>query len=382
MNMKMIKLSISVAVFGLAFCALQMPAMSQGDRPVEQLSKNIQVLKGLPASQMLTVMHLMRASLGVQCDYCHVAENEKYWMDDKQPKKIARQMILMTAEINKREFGGKPVVTCNTCHNGRVIPVATPPIGPGTFDDTIRVDPNATRPAPLPAVEEILDRHARAVGGGKAVDLSRTRFIKSSMLRPKVVDAGTPKVRAIARGEAWPVEIYIKAPNKYLAVLTSPNGIIQQGFNGTIGWIKSPNGVREMTAAETARIKRQADLYRNFNLKDRYRILVTVGKEKIGDRAAYLVDATALDGKEEKLYFDVQTGLLLRRVVLTATIFGLDPEQTDFEDYREVDGIKLPFIIRASYLDDTHLGTTRKVVEVKHNVAVDDAKFEMPAAKQ
>ncbi len=78
--------------------------------------------------------------------------------------------------------------------------------------------------------------------------------------------------------------------------------------------------------------------------------------------------------------FDVQSGLLLRRVVLTETKLGPDPEQTDFEDYRDVDGVKLPFTVRVSYLDDNHFGTTRNFTEVKHNVAVDDATFSMPAA--
>ena len=58
----------------------------QEDKPAEQVNKNIQVLEGLPNSQLLPVMHLMRTSLGVRCDYCHVAENGKYWMDDKPAK--------------------------------------------------------------------------------------------------------------------------------------------------------------------------------------------------------------------------------------------------------------------------------------------------------
>jgi len=55
----------------------------QEDKPVEQVRKNIKVLNGMPDSQLLSVMHLMRTSLGVRCDYCHIAENGKYWMDDK-----------------------------------------------------------------------------------------------------------------------------------------------------------------------------------------------------------------------------------------------------------------------------------------------------------
>lgn len=385
--MKIIKLSISFAVFGLAFCFLTadravVTAMHQSDKPVEQVNKNIQVLKGLPSSQLLSVMHFMRASLGVRCDYCHIAQNDKYWMDDKPAKKIARQMIQMTAEINKKEYGGKTVITCNTCHQGRVIPVAVPPIGQGSFADTTREDADAPRPDPLPAVEQILERHAQAVGGRGATDKVQTRFTKLSLLRAKLVNAGTPKAAVIARGEEWPVEIYHKAPNKYLAVITTPNGVIYQGFNGTTGWIKTASGLREMNSAETARIKRQADLYRDFTLKDQYASLKVTGKEKIGDREAYVVEGASLDNKTEKLFFDLQTGLLARRIVFTPTVMGLEPDQTDFEDYREVDGVKLPFIIRASFLDDNHLGTTRKIVEVKHNVAVDDAKFDMPPANK
>jgi len=38
--------------------------------------------------------------------------------------------------------------------------------------------------------------------------------------------------------------------------------------------------------------------------------------------------------------------------------------------------LRLPFTIIVSYLDDSHLGTTRKFIEVKHNVPIDDAMFE------
>src|ERR1700675_3460538 len=88
------------------------------DKPVEQVQKNIQVLKGMPSSQLLPVMHFMRTSLGVRCDYCHVAENGKYWMDDKPAKQTARRMLQMVFDINKANFGGRTVVTCNTCHRG------------------------------------------------------------------------------------------------------------------------------------------------------------------------------------------------------------------------------------------------------------------------
>src|SRR5262245_32357425 len=82
---------------------------------------NVQLLKG--ARDLLPTMHFIRASLGVRCDYCHVAENNKYKLDDKPTKIRAREMIVMTRQINDSAFGGKQVVTCNTCHRGSPKPV-------------------------------------------------------------------------------------------------------------------------------------------------------------------------------------------------------------------------------------------------------------------
>lgn len=368
----------------------------QEDKPAEQVNKNIQALKGLPNSQLLTVMHFMRTSLGVRCDYCHIAENGKYWMDDKPPKQVARRMIEMVSEINKANFGGQPVVTCNTCHRGQTKPVAVPAIGQGAFANTTRAEPGTSVPDPLPTIDQVLDRYYQALGGQAAARKITTRVIKLSWLRPKLVNGGTPNAAMIARGETWAMEIYQKAPNKYLAVITSPNGIIYQGFNGTTGWVKTPQGQREMNSAELTRFARQADLLGDFALKEQYSRMSVTGREKIDDREVYVVEAQPLGAqprgtqatspttgpapgrRTEKLFFDTHSGLLLRRTVLTQTALGLDPEQTDFKDYTDVDGVKLPFTTIVSYLDDSHLGTTRKYIDVRQNVPIDDAKFEVP----
>jgi outer membrane lipoprotein-sorting protein len=133
-----------------------------------------------------------------------------------------------------------------------------------------------------------------------------------------------------------------------------------------------------MNAVELARIKRQADLYSDLKLKERYSEVRVSGKSKISDREVYVVEARSLENKTEKLFFDVKSGFLLRRIVFTEIKLGLDPEQTDYEDYREVDGVWLPFTVRISYLDDNHYGTTRTLSEVKQNIQIDDTRFEAP----
>lgn len=350
------------------------------EKPVEQVQKNIQVLQGMPASQLLPVMHIMRTSLGVRCDYCHVAENGKYWMDDKPAKQTARKMLQMVFDINKNNFGGKNVVSCNSCHRGSTKPVAVPVIGQGAFTNTTFDD--APKPAEsLPAADEIFARYVAAFGGKDAIDKIKTRSTRATRLSPKLINSGTPKAAILNRGETWTVETFQKAPDKFLAVITTPDGVLYQGFNGTTGWIKSPDGQREMNSAEVTRIKSQANFYKDVQLKEQYVKLSVTGKEKLGDHTVYVVEGLSLDSKAEKLLFDVQSGLLLRRTVFKETKLGLDPEETDYEDYRAVDGVLLPFTVKVSYLDDNHYGTTRKVVEVKQNIAIDDAKFEMPAVR-
>jgi photosynthetic reaction center cytochrome c subunit len=341
------------------------------EKPVETVAKNIQVLKGMPESQLLPVMHLMRTALGVRCDFCHIAENTKYQLDDKPAKQTARKMIQMTLEINKANFNGETEVTCNTCHRGSTRPAGTPPIGQAAFANTTNSEPVAkVAPEQRPTVDEVFNKYVAAMGGEAAVTKIHTRVSDMSVERPKLVNpSGKPAM----------VQIYQKAPNKLLMVITGPDGTVTyQGFNGTTGWIKTTSQQREMSTAELAQIKQQADLFNPLTLKDQLSNLRMGGKQKVNDRDAYVVVGTNANKKRERLYFDVETGLLVRRVLLNQTILGVDPVQTDFSDYRVVDGLKLPFAIEISSLDNAHNGQKRTFTQIKQNVPVEDAKFEPP----
>ncbi|MFN7949881.1 MAG: c-type cytochrome [Blastocatellia bacterium] len=370
-------------LFCLALCWKEKIASAQAGRDeksVEQVRKNIQVLKGMPDAQLLPVMHQMRTALGVRCDYCHIADNDSYWKDDKPAKQIARRMLQMTFDLNKASFGGKPVITCNTCHRGQTTPVAVPAIGQGAFANTTNADEGAKSADSLPSAEQVMEKYLQAIGGRTALESVKTRYAKVSLQRPKLVNSGTPKATVINRGETWTLETYQKAPDKYLAVITSPAGVITQGYNGSSGWIQTPQGQRALNAAELERIRREADLYAELRFREQYATVTLVGKETIGKRETFVVKAVrANDKRAERLYFDTQTGLLLRRTVFTETVLGLNPEQTDFEDYRDVGGVKMPFTVRVSYLDDNHYGTTRNLVEVKNDVSIGDEKFNPPS---
>src|SRR5215204_6168454 len=114
----------SFAVWERALTKSATQGPQAGDKPVEQTRKNILVLKGLPESQLLPEMNFIAASLGVQCGFCHVntgrdpQTGQTQWVwesDEKEEKKIAREMMRMVLTINKGDFGlSRGQATCYT----------------------------------------------------------------------------------------------------------------------------------------------------------------------------------------------------------------------------------------------------------------------------
>lgn len=341
-----------------------------GEKPAEQVYKNIKVLTGMPASQLMPVMHLMRSSLGTRCDFCHVAEGNQYELDTKKEKETAREMIRMVLAINRDNFKGQARVTCNTCHRGQEHPVHVPPIGQGQFDDTTHgADHHEAREA-LPSAAEVLDRYIQALGGRAALENVKSRVSRGTLLRMKVVDSGTPKAWAVNRGQADPIEIVHLAPGKVTVTLGAPPQQVVQRLDGASGTMQSPRGERPMTSEEVARMAEQTDLRKELKLRERADKAQVLRREPVDGRDAFVLRIREEDGTSRLFYFDVATGLLRRQVVNRPTVLGPDPEQTDFEDYRDVGGgVKVPFLVKSSYLDDNHLGTTRRLAEVRDNGA-------------
>jgi hypothetical protein len=345
------------------------PSQQQGDKPVEQTRKNIQVLKGLPESRLFPLMNFIGDSLGVRCTYCHVYSGGDKWeweSDAKPEKQTAREMMRMTLAINKDSFSGNQGVTCYSCHRGQTHVVGLPPFPLPPRESFLEDAPKPD--TGLPTAEQVFDKYIQAIGGKSAFDKLKTRVWKGTYIT--------------SNGASLPYEVQQAAPNKFLTILTTPKqGIFLTGLNGASGWQQNPRGVHELGGSDLAQLKSFAGLFGGVNLKEQYSKMRVVRKEKIGEREAYLVRAESVDGNNERLYFDTQTGLLLRRIVIEKTVLLPLPEQTDFEDYREVDGVKLPFTIQVYDIDPAH-NATRKFTEIKHNVSVDDAKFNMPVQKQ
>ena len=318
-----------------------------------QRFKNIQIFKDIPATQLEPTMAFISGSLGVRCNYCHVPG--QFEKDDKPTKLAARRMIKMVFDLNKGSFNGQGAVSCFTCHRGKPTPVSVPAVGQNLWAPS---SPSPS-PAPPPSVKEILDRYVHAIGGAAALQKITSRSAKGS--------------RIGADGVLVPEEVHQKAPDKLLTVTSYPNVVFSNGFNGKVAWgHSSREGATPLPEQIVVQLRREAVFYKELKTPELYLNLTVLGRASVRDNDAYVMQAKPVDGPTEKLFFDVRTGLLVRRYTESDTALGKLPLQTDYEDYREVDGIKQPFLIHWS-MPGRIWG--RKIAEIKQNVPLDDAKF-------
>ncbi len=361
-----------ICIVASAQSALMLATTTQtgpAKKTVEQVQKNIKVLNGLPESQLIPVMNYIRASLGVKCTYCHVNKDGKWDFpsDEKPEKTSAREMIKMVQSIDKTTFRGNPAVGCYTCHRGSTSPVRVPQLPLPLPEPTPAVASVETAPKETPpTADQILARYTEALGGSAVIEKLKTRSMKGTWLT--------------SNGTSLGYEVYQTAPDKLYTVLNTPKqGVFERGFNGQSGWEKSSRGIRELEGEELFYLRRYPDLFKDIKLQGQFARLSFGGKDKIDGKEVYILRGLTADGKGERLYFDAQTGLLLRRTTSTPTMVGLIPEQIDFEDYRDVDGMKIPFTIRIASIDPFY-SSTRKFTEIKLNVPIDETKFNKPAA--
>jgi photosynthetic reaction center cytochrome c subunit len=336
---------------------------SKAAQTAESVFKNVQVLKGVPADQLFPTMRFITASLGVECSYCHVAEH--FEKDDKKPKQIARDMMRMMLTIDKNSFAGYREVTCYSCHRGSPKPQGDPMIAnevPAKQQTGVTPE-SETLSASLPTSDQLIERYIQALGGAAAIGNIISREGRGTVTRS---------------GQTVNIEVLDQDPNKQALIRHAPGGDSITVFNGREGWSQMPGGaIREMHGAELDATRIDADLHFPLELKQIFAELRVEYPEKIGDRDAYVVVGANEGQPPVKLYFDEQSGLLLRLMRYADSPLGLTPTQIDYGDYRDVEGVQTPFRWTIAEPDGI---STIQLREIRQNVPIDDAKFAKPAS--
>jgi photosynthetic reaction center cytochrome c subunit len=359
---------LSIGSVVLCLCVVKVVAQEQSNRAAqtpktaEQQFKNIQVLKDIPADQLIPTMQFIAASLGVDCEFCHV-EHEMQ-KDDKKEKKTARKMIEMELAINKGRFNNEIEVTCYTCHRGSAHPVGTPILSvDATKPAAHEHEEGAEAHANLPSADQILDKYLAAVGGADALKRIKTRVQKGDLE---------------TSGTKFPIEVYSEAPDKRISISHPQGGTSVTAFNGEAGWLTMRNGVHIMTAAEREAARIDAELYFPARVRDLYKEFRVMPGEPIDGHATYVVAAKDANRPSLRLYFDQESGLMVRQMRFAQTPLGKNPTQIDYADYRTADGVKIPY---QWTLTRPNGSFTIKVDQVQQNVPIDEKLFVPPPSE-
>jgi photosynthetic reaction center cytochrome c subunit len=340
----------------------------------EKAFKNVKVLTGIPVDEFMATMGFFSASLGMTCSDCHVAESGGNWekyADDTELKQTARRMIGMVSGINKAYFSGKREVTCYSCHRGGERPRITPSIAElyGPPPSPEEPDKMLDQAPKGPSADQVLDKYIQAIGSAQRL-AGITSFVAK----------GTHQ--AYADTEKHPVDIYAKAPNQRTTIVHTSNGDSTTTYDGRTGWNAAPATDRpfsllELQGGDLEGAKLEAALSFPARLKQALTQWRVGLPATIDDRDVQIVQGTSDGRYPVNLYFDSKSGLLVRVVRYTGSPVGLNPTQIDYDDYRDVAGVKIPFRWTVSWLDGR---STIQLSDVQPNVPIDAAKFAKPAA--
>jgi photosynthetic reaction center cytochrome c subunit len=364
---------VSVSLIGVAVAA-------QGGGPLlaEQAFKNVQApaLKAISVDDFMLTMGIMTSSLGFDCADCHVgAGTDKVdWAADTPRKRTARRMVNMVQALNRDNFGGRQLVTCWTCHRNRDRPVVTLTnfeilYGMPTLESDDLIP--ASRPGmPKPGV--IIDKYLQALGGAQ-----RLSTMTSWAATGTSMGFG-------GFGGAGRVELYAQAPDRRSTIIRFPaapdRDASVRSFDGRVGWIKTPLSVLgeyQLSGSEFDGARLDAQLSFPGQLTQVLNNLRTLDPVTIDGKACDVVQGDSQRRTFATLFFEKSTGLLVRTMRFGPSPIGRIPTQIDYSDYRNVNGIQMPFRFTMSWLDGRD---EVQLNQIQLNVPIDAVKFGRPTA--
>jgi len=217
--------------------------------------------------------------------------------------------------------------------------------------------------------DAVFDKYLQAVGGAQRAG-ALTNFVATGS------NVGYGPEAADKRQ----TEIYSTGmPLRRSVVIRTSNGLNTLTFDGANAWHAAPLrpvDVLTLAGQELAGAKIDAMLFFPAQVKSiapRWRVGTPT---TIDDQDVDVVQGNAADGIVVTLYFDQKTGLMTRSMRYTDSPVGKIPVQTDYSDYRDVNGVKLPFKFTQTWLDGRD---TFELTQIRANANVEASRFAKPA---
>jgi hypothetical protein len=363
--------TLVACLFSAALAGSQAPP---APRPpmAEEVFKNIQVLKGIPVDQFMGTMGFFASATGLNCTDCHVDESGGSWAryaDDNALKQQTRRMVVMMNTINRTNFGGRQVVTCNTCHRGSSRPNVMPSINAlyGEPPPDEPGDPFA-QAAGQPPPDQVLDKYLAAVGGPQRLAALTSLTAKGTYMGFDDADKSA-------------MEIFARAPGERTTIVHTLLGDSTTTIAGGTGWIAAPPTDKPVplmwiTGQELEGVRLEAELFFPARIKQALTKWRTGLPALLGDREVVTVQGDTASGGVATLCFDAETGLLVRLVRYTESPVGRLVTRVDYHEYRDVAGVKIPSRWTVSWLSGR---SVFELTDVQPNAQVPPARFARPA---
>jgi len=334
----------------------------------EDIFKNVQTLRGIPVDEFMDTMGMFSSATGLNCTNCHQADNSTTWDSyavETRLKQSARRMLRMVNAINKDNFGGTHTVTCYTCHHGDQRPRGVPNLAiqySAPLEDPNEIEAFSGRG--MPSADAVFDKYLRALGGAERVSAMTSIAAKGTYAG---FDTEQAKV---------PVEVFSRAPSARTVVVHAPFGDSVRTFDGNEAWVASadrPMLLMPLTGGNLANARIDALLAFPAALKQAFRQW-RVGLTTLNDDDVQVLQGITAGQPPLNLYF-AESGLLVRALRFVDTAVGRLPTQLDFSDYRDVNGVKIPFRWTTTWTDGQ---STVQLAEATANVSIDPARFRRP----
>lgn len=315
--------------------------------------KNIQVLKDVPEDQWYDTMAFIAGSLGVTCDHCHTSSFEK---DDGNTAKLrARLMMRMVDEINQKEFDGKRIITCNTCHRGNVKPQA------GPTSDMEHWMKAAEDELPVPRATDVIANYRQATG----LSSRKTPVRQFATFQIETYGGkGAAKTSSL--------ELLVGGPDRVR--MTNRDGETATLYlkNGHDAWVKDSKGWHAMDGGEANELEGRASVLEPDQIGEGL-VLKNVFKERVYGQPAFVVEADS-KGERKQFFFDTGTKLLLRQRIFFKTYYADGSVDIEYSDYKKVGGFMLPFTVRVINAGGEGL-SIRRATSRKVDVSAKDSDF-------
>lgn len=323
-------------------------------KTAEQVYKDIQVFKGLPADKIMSTMEFMDIALGVQCEHCHLPGT---YDAPNANKNTARTMIKMQFDLIKGPFEAVPSISCYTCHRGAVTPPTLPPVE----EKAAAVAQSEAGARVTTSPDRVLAKWVNASGGAAVLQKIATR-----------IETGT-----ITFGDTKsPIEVLTKLPDKRMSIAHAPDGESVTAFDGHNGWLGTVGrGSHAMTPDENEAALLDVAVALPSASNAAFSHMRMWRPEKIDGHDTNVLFSGTPEHPGVKLCFDKDSGLLLRMYRYLNTPIGQILTQIDYADYRDQDGVKMPFRWTVARPESRF---TIQIDRVQLNLPIPDARFSQP----